>query len=260
MEESPPESPILEQDVRAIVHLLGEVIASSGDIDAKRRMLLDGLCGLIGGAVWVWSEARFPLNKPPEFTPLAHGGSNDGSKVLMRPLQDLLAGLESSCPSAAGFRTCRLPGTSDSKSADREQALGSMLSEPGRTGRILTSTRLVEGGMASGIALARMEGDRPFDERESRMARIILTGVHWLHLKAFPDPLGRRMSSLYPRHRVVLDLLSKGWSRKCIAGHLGVSVNTVHGYVKAVFKHFNVHSQAELISRLTHGLDESEEA
>jgi len=260
MEESPPESPILEQDVRAIVHLLGEVIASSGGIDAKRRLLLDGLCGLIGAASWVCSEVRLPSGKPSQLVRLVHGGSDDGITDPARSFQDLLVELESQGTSTGGFRAFRLLSTSESSSAaeDHESVLTHW--EPGRTGIVLTSIRQLEGDRVSGIALVRMAGGRPFDERETRMARIILTGVHWLHLKAFPDPLGGRMSTLYPRHRVVLNLLSKGWSRKRIAGHLGVSVNTVHGYVKAVFRHFSVHSQAELISRLTHGLDESEEA
>ncbi len=52
---------------------------------------------------------------------------------------------------------------------------------------------------------------------------------------------------LVPRHRTVLNLLGDGWNRKKIVGHLGISLNTVHGYVKDIFKHFGVHSQPELL-------------
>ena len=38
-----------------------------------------------------------------------------------------------------------------------------------------------------------------------------------------------------------------------IARHIGLSVNTVHGYIKLIFKHFNVHSQSELIARFSQG-------
>ncbi len=58
---------------------------------------------------------------------------------------------------------------------------------------------------------------------------------------------------LYPRHRTVLILLCEGWNRKKIATHLGLSINTIHGYSKVIFKHFKVHSQAELIARFTQG-------
>ena len=36
-----PQSPLDERDVREIVRLLGEVIATAGGIDAKRRVLLE---------------------------------------------------------------------------------------------------------------------------------------------------------------------------------------------------------------------------
>ena len=36
-----PETSLSEHDVRAIVRLLGEVIATPGDIRAKRRFLMD---------------------------------------------------------------------------------------------------------------------------------------------------------------------------------------------------------------------------
>ena len=33
----------------------------------------------------------------------------------------------------------------------------------------------------------------------------------------------------------------------------GLSVNTVHGYAKVIFKHFGVHTQSELVTRFTKG-------
>lgn len=42
-------------------------------------------------------------------------------------------------------------------------------------------------------------------------------------------------------------------SRRKITPHLGLSINTVHAYSKFIFKHFGVHSQSELITRLSKG-------
>lgn len=96
--------------------------------------------------------------------------------------------------------------------------------------------------------------DRPhFVEREARIAHIVLSEVPWLHFKAFPDRQSKEMTNLYPRHRTVLNCLCEGWSRKTIADHLGLSTNTVHGYSKVIFKHFGVHSQAELVARFSKG-------
>ena len=94
----------------------------------------------------------------------------------------------------------------------------------------------------------------PGDIHEKR--RLLMDGlseVPWLHFKAFPDKLSQETTNLYPRHRTVLNCLCEGWSRKKIADHLGLSPNTIHGYSKVVFKHFGVHSQAELMARFSKG-------
>ena len=52
----------------------------------------------------------------------------------------------------------------------------------------------------------------------------------------------RRLSEL-----VELDLLLQSYGRKEIAKRLGISVNTVQGYIKAIYLNFGVHSHAELL-------------
>jgi len=120
-------------------------------------------------------------------------------------------------------------------------------------GTLLISQRPMDGGGISGVAVYRELGKPQFNEREGRIAHIILTEVPWLHFRAFPDRESQDITRLYPRHRTILNLLTEGWGRKQIADHLSLSINTVHGYSKVIFKHFGVHSQAELIARLTKG-------
>lgn len=57
----------------------------------------------------------------------------------------------------------------------------------------------------------------------------------------FPD--------LSPRMRQTLERLLAGDSEKQIAAHLSLSRNTVHVYVKALYKGFNVQSRGELLSK-----------
>src|SRR5690606_33894399 len=45
---------ITEQDVRDIARLVGRVIDFPGDIHAKRKFLIDGLCTLLGAGSWAW--------------------------------------------------------------------------------------------------------------------------------------------------------------------------------------------------------------
>jgi DNA-binding CsgD family transcriptional regulator len=61
------------------------------------------------------------------------------------------------------------------------------------------------------------------------------------------------LPQLPPRCRLIINQLVHGMSRKEIAAHLGLSIHTVNGYAKEIFKYFAVHSQSELIARLTRG-------
>ena len=45
----------------------------------------------------------------------------------------------------------------------------------------------------------------------------------------------------------------EGWSRKQVAHQLGLAENTVHGYVKEIYRHYGVHSHAELVKRFSKG-------
>ncbi len=75
----------------------------------------------------------------------------------------------------------------------------------------------------------------------------------WLHEQGWPDDRGTTVPQLSPRQRITLNLLLEGQSRKEIADQLGISINTVAGYVKDVYKHFHVQSHAELMGRFLHG-------
>jgi DNA-binding NarL/FixJ family response regulator len=60
-----------------------------------------------------------------------------------------------------------------------------------------------------------------------------------------PDPT----AGLPPRHVQTLQRLLEGDSEKQIARRLGVSPHTVHVYVKALYRHFDVSSRGELLAR-----------
>jgi DNA-binding NarL/FixJ family response regulator len=60
--------------------------------------------------------------------------------------------------------------------------------------------------------------------------------------------VGALMRSLDGRPRQVLPLLLSGVPEKQVAAKLGISPNTVHVYVKAVYRHFGASSRPELMS------------
>jgi DNA-binding CsgD family transcriptional regulator len=65
----------------------------------------------------------------------------------------------------------------------------------------------------------------------------------------YSRPPGRSVPGLSPRHGQTLERLLAGDSEKQIATRLGVSRNTIHVYVTALYRHFNVSSRGELLAR-----------
>jgi DNA-binding CsgD family transcriptional regulator len=59
---------------------------------------------------------------------------------------------------------------------------------------------------------------------------------------SFGEPLSRR-------ERQTLELLLAGDAEKQIAARLSISRNTVHVYVKSLYKRFDVNSRGELLAR-----------
>jgi RNA polymerase sigma factor (sigma-70 family) len=60
--------------------------------------------------------------------------------------------------------------------------------------------------------------------------------------------LDRAIRTLPPRQRDVLDGLKAGLSEKDIAARLQISTHTVHVYVKALYRRFEVSTRAELMA------------
>lgn len=56
------------------------------------------------------------------------------------------------------------------------------------------------------------------------------------------------LRQLSPRLRQTLECLLEGDSEKQVASRLGLSLPTVHQYVTALYRRFNVHSRAELLA------------
>lgn len=245
-----------ESDIRAMVRLLGEVIAMRGDINDCRRRLMDGMCPLIGADSWLWCMAEMEAGKPLSHSGILHGGFDDERfawflQAINHP------SLAKANHIAAGFLACEQRHLTLGRKRIEDPECPVLSGESGELwqkagiGTLMLSLRPMETGGATGIGLYRQPGKPDFDKREIRIAHILLTEVSWLHYEAFPEK--QSLSRLSPRHRTVLNLLCEGWQRKKIAVHLKVTENTMNGYVKEIFRHFDVHSQSELVARFTKG-------
>lgn len=250
-------SMLAEDDVRRMVRLLGSVIADHGDFQEKRRKLMDGLCELIGANSWVWSMSEFHPDKPPSSVGLIHGGFSEERfasylEAINHPAMEAVSRISSLELQAKGTHLTRTRHQMDPMSLLDRSAAGPLWRKID-IGPLIMSLRPMSTGGVNAIRVYRSLGEPHFTDRESKIAHIILSEVPWLHFQSFPDKESQEITNLYPRHRTVLNLLCEGWSRKKIAAHLGLSVNTIHGYAKIIFKHFGVHSQSELLARLSIG-------
>ena len=104
------------------------------------------------------------------------------------------------------------------------------------------------GGAVSAISLHRALGERDLTEREFRLFELIhseigrsIGGPLVGQTEPGPERLSRRL-------RQTLSCLLEGDGEKQVAARLDLSPTTVHQYVTALYRHFGVHSRAQLLA------------
>lgn len=253
----PDDQPLDEQDVRDLIRLLGKVIAAKGDQTGKRRLVMDGLCRLIGADAWAWSLVHMEIGSAPRQVVFLHEGiPDDRIAPFLHSLEheDLQRDLNQFVHEAVILRKplTRRDGQLFPVWPENSEALRIWVEEARFRSFILMAWPLGTGGF-SGIGIYR-DADRPhFGPREARLAHIVLTEIPWLHEDGWGVDRGVSLGELPPRPREILSLLVQGRARKQIANDLGLSIHTVHGYVRDLYRHFGVNSHLELINRFTRG-------
>jgi DNA-binding CsgD family transcriptional regulator len=118
--------------------------------------------------------------------------------------------------------------------------------------RVLEGTRALDAETAAPAMrdaitefLRRLD-DGPFDEGDRELLRSALA-------LGESDPRSSSVElvaapKLRRRHKETLDCLLTGATEKEIAVQLGLSVHTVHQYVKAIYRRFRVTSRAQLMA------------
>lgn len=247
-----------ESDVRAMVRLLADVaVVNSGIMDQKRR-LMEGIAALSGSDHWMWNVGRFVEGGPPVAVSLLHNLTEKQLALLAedsynrpnnpynqafiqmslkhrhwtRRLEDMLD--LNSLPDADNFYRYR-------EGVDMAQSLFTVYRVPGHA------------DMYSAVGLHRSFGRKPYTRREMRIAHVLISEVGWLHEHGVPGEDGRQVEQMSPRLQIVLSLLIDGQTSKRIAHHLGLSDHTVRGYIKQIYKHFQVGSRTELLRRFMVG-------
>jgi len=204
---------IEEADMRVIVRLLGEAAAIQGGLMHKKLYLLDGLCNFVGSREWAWA--------------LTSAGGTEDSFFLRRRI-----GVHFNLP-------VKLP--EDSRSLCQRGFFPDHVSS-----HVISSELGVSPRTKSKILLLRDPEEPAYSPRETHLASLVLDEIPWLHWRDWKSqqPCHPRFS---PRLQWTLDLLLLGLGRKEIADQIGISEGTVSGYIRGLYQHFGVNSQAELM-------------
>ena len=242
--------PISDDDVRAVVRLVGRIAGLDVPLIDRRRALIGDLCRLIDADVWLWAHSGGWDNGTPFLISLIDGGWRDDperTRVLHADSQPEWLGayvphLDRARPSTFLFDAAH-PGWAGGTVFDK-------VAGPTGFEHFLFSMRPLDGGVFSGIALHRRAGRAPYTPREIALAHLVLGQVDWLHEHA-PPPAAKAggLSRLTPREREVLIHLLGGDGKQQIADKLGLSAYTIGDYMKAIYKHLDVRTRGELMAK-----------
>lgn len=254
---------LVEDEIRAVVKLLAEALTPDDGREPKVRRLMDGLCAMIDADGWLFFRSRMdPQGGPPANIDYAYGGAFDerslaeyadySLEVKEEPpefprLKPLIAAGEHFTRARQGliddavWRSGRYDGHIERIGFDAFMYSTVPLTE--RNGAPVCSTAL----------LFRKPGRGDFDGRDVRIAHIVVSECGPLHRDGLTLDRVDDVAELTPRQRSVLVLLIDGLSQKQVAYRLGISYHTVGDHIKAIYRHFDVQSRAELLSRFMHG-------
>ncbi len=246
-----------DEDIAEIVRLISTASELGGAPSERRAFLFGGMSRLTTADAWVWiNSGRNYLGDLPAFVVSQKGGFTDrqfssylGEYLSMKELfSKLVAEVEVEKQHVTRLRKDLDPSWLEEGSATRAKwksvGLGSML---------LSFQPPDAGGVLNGLILFRRFDREPFERCDSALVHAILSGVSWLNEDATRPHYDTAAFDMSPRLNAVLNLILQGVARKQVASDLGISINTVGGYIKELYQRFEVHSQAELIRRFVDG-------
>lgn len=252
------DSPITEDDFKAVVRILADIACMDATPDEKRIYLMNEIGLLVGTGTWLWGVAPLlePGKQPVYLFHNSGGIDNDRMAVMLRAIEHPDTG-------AMTARLAREIGVAEGQITRLRQEVidddwfmnsgANAIWREADVGPILFSARRLPGVGISVLAFYRPAAAALFTEREARIAHIVLSQVSWLHQAGLPYTPAKDVPALPPRCRLILNQVVRGRTRKEIAADLGISVHTANDYMKRIFRHFRVRSQVELITRLRAG-------
>jgi DNA-binding CsgD family transcriptional regulator len=248
-------------DLRAIFRLIGECRELGVDSTLWRRHMLVELLRLTRGKVAMGGPTgmhdNFAGAQPLPVLDVGWDGPRE-QRIFYQYMLDRMH-LSDPAISRFGAQLAALPPGMKSLTCSRQQladdrawyasaAFCDYLRPSGVDDGMMSLVSMTD-GQAHGIALFRPPGEQRFTARDRRLLHIFHTELApWLLTELAPpghDPI----SNLSPRLREALGALLGGDSEQQMAARLGLTHDTAHQYVKAIYRGLGVNTRGELMAK-----------
>jgi DNA-binding CsgD family transcriptional regulator len=251
------------QDVRDAYRLIGECRDLGSDAALWHSRMLEGVCRLTGAPA-LGGEGRWvqPISTVEAISAFDSGLDARARELYIRYRREL---------KPAGNPIWRVLRNVASRLVTRSRrqlvsdtewyrsVVFNKYRRPCNIDHQLTSVyQTSDDGAISVITVVRALGERDFSPREQRLLNFFHAELGPLIGRALVSATEPSPVKLSPRLRQTLAYLLEGDSEKQVADHLGLSHDTTHEYVTALYRHFGVQSRAQLMAHAIKRLARSE--
>ena len=242
-----------DDDVAAMIRLLGEIAGNDRDLAGKKRSLMQGLAELLEADGWLWTATRVRVDDDQPISMGAiYGGLTDQqfagwveASQVAKPPPPEDGPLTELFVQGRHFTRTRQQVVDDRQWYDHPAVQRYRI----RRGidHFLYSVFPVDARLCSALGFFRRVGQEPFGERQRRICHMVSANVRWMHLASFPEHAGVDVPVLSPRQRTVLVHLLDGKTKREISRLLNLSEPTVGEHITKIYRHFGAGSQVELM-------------
>lgn len=235
------------EDVASLLDLSQHLNEMPADPAARKHRLLEELCRVVpadsGLAVIMQWSGRTSV---PTLSPVIHTGM--GSKPELPPPLAPLAADESL--TGVVRRRAAMPLLNRDIGAQGRCDVATVRAKlaHAQSDQWLYSLVPLAGNELIACVALRRAGSERFVRRDCNLVHVFHMQAHWLYRQdlALASP---RAKALSRRQWETLQYLLAGYAEKQIASRMDVSRNTVHHYVKILYRHFDVSTRGELLAR-----------
>ncbi|QEG33642.1 helix-turn-helix domain-containing protein [Bythopirellula goksoeyrii] len=241
-------------EIRDISRLIGECRELGPNPIAWRRHYLEGLTKIIGAQVAVGGTWRMTSSDgPPELHDnLELGFASEEQHAIWRTF------MNDGMVSANSFRqfasrpgrliTCTRKEVATDREWYRSPEYQNYMRLAGVDASLASFYRPQPWNIASAVTIHRPIGEAQFGHRERKLLEFAQSEIGRLIGVSLAGPDEPSEFQLPPRVQQTLHCLLEGDGERQVASRLGISPETVHQYVKVIYRHYSVSSRAELLA------------